>query len=337
MTDHDSRGSSAAHAGLAHGPAACSTLATDLDGTLIPLEEDPQGAQHQALREIAHRAARGDVELVFVTGRHRESVWQVAAERQLPRPSWLICDVGTTLLSAAKESVAPNSGSTRSGSTSSGSRSSGALSSGSRSLGSTSSGADDSTALEFTSAADDYRPVLAYEQHLGQQCQQVLAAEVAERLPTRAGLTQQEPEKQGRYKLSFYCAAQQLEAHSAWLTDWIDRQSLAYQLVSSVDPFNQDGLIDLLPRGCDKAAALQWWLQYTGRSVNSLVYAGDSGNDLAALTGHFRAIVVGNAAPALVAQVQAVHASRGTLEQLYVAQAAATAGVLEGCRWFQLL
>jgi len=302
VTDDDSRDTLAATAGRVGGVANIPTLATDLDGTLIPLEEDAQGSQYQALREIADRADRGALELIFVTGRHRESVQRVSQARQLPRPRWLICDVGTTLLydRAAEDSRTADS-----------------------------SGA--------AAVAADYQPVLAYDQFLAEQCQQVLAAEVGQRLPPWAGLMLQEPEKQGRYKLSFYCDAPRLEEHRDGLATWLREQALAYQVVSSVDPFNQDGLIDLLPQGVDKAAALQWWLQFTGRPVHCVVYAGDSGNDLAALTGQFRAIVVGNAAPGLVRQVQEFHAERGTLSQLYVAQAAATAGVLEGCRWFQVL
>lgn len=257
-------------------------------------------------------ATAGSLELVYVTGRHRESVWRVTRERQLPQPRWLICDVGTTLLQAATSTPSVGQSAVNRSTQSCLSR-------------------------EPKAASISYQSVLAYEEQLERLSAGISADQIAEQLPTPAGLTRQEPEKQGRFKLSFYCEARRLDEHHAWLAAWLDRQSLAYQIVSSVDPFNQDGLIDLLPRGCDKAAALQWWLQYTRRSAASLVYAGDSGNDLAALTGQFRAIVVGNAAPALVAQVQAVHARRGTLEQLYVAQAAATAGVLEGCRWFQLL
>lgn len=290
----------------------CPTLATDLDGTLIPLDDDNQGEQHQALRELEMRALTGSLELIFVTGRHRESVWRVTAERHLPRPSWLICDVGTTLLQATAIDSP---------------------------TGHLASAIADESLHSF--APDEihinYQPVLAYERYLERLSAGVSAYQVAERMATPAGLTPQEQEKQGRFKLSFYCDSQRLEEHHAWLAEWLKRQSLSYQIVSSVDPFNHDGLIDVLPRGCDKAAALNWWLQYSGRPVNTVVYAGDSGNDLAALTGEFRAIVVGNATFELIAKVQEAHARRGSLDQLYIARAAATAGVLEGCRWFNLL
>jgi hydroxymethylpyrimidine pyrophosphatase-like HAD family hydrolase len=288
------------------------TLATDLDGTLIPLEDDRQGEQYQALRELEMRALAGSFDLIFVTGRHRESVWRVTVERHLPRPSWLICDVGTTLLQT-KANESPTGHLATIGAT------------------------ESLHALAPNEIHDSYKPVLAYEQHLERLSAGVSANDVAERLSTPAGLTLQEPEKQGRFKLSFYCDSLRLVDYHGWLEAWLERQSLAYRVVSSIDPFNQDGLIDLLPHGCDKAAALQWWLQYTGRSANSVVYAGDSGNDLAALTSEFRSIVVGNATPGLISEVQAAHARRGSLDQLYIARAAATAGVLEGCRWFQLL
>ena len=71
-------------------------LATDLDGTLIPLDADPQ--QQQALRKIEAVLAEHNLSLLFVTGRHFASVQQAMQQHQLPQPDWVICDVGTTIL-----------------------------------------------------------------------------------------------------------------------------------------------------------------------------------------------------------------------------------------------
>ena len=70
-------------------------LATDLDGTLIPLEGHPEN--HNDLETLAKALQRRAATLVFVTGRHLQSVLDVAQQHRLPLPSWLICDVGTSI------------------------------------------------------------------------------------------------------------------------------------------------------------------------------------------------------------------------------------------------
>jgi hydroxymethylpyrimidine pyrophosphatase-like HAD family hydrolase len=117
----------------------------------------------------------------------------------------------------------------------------------------------------------------------------------------------------------------------------LDQAGAPYSIVHSVDPFTGDGLVDLLPAGVSKAHALAWWVEQQGFDSSVIVYAGDSGNDLAALTAGYRAIVVGNAARSLARQVQAVHRERGWSKRLYLARKNATSGVLEGCLWFGLI
>jgi hydroxymethylpyrimidine pyrophosphatase-like HAD family hydrolase len=70
-------------------------LATDLDGTLIPLDGEPQNRQD--LQTLAALLERLGVALIYVTGRHLESVERAIDEHQMPRPDWLICDVGTSI------------------------------------------------------------------------------------------------------------------------------------------------------------------------------------------------------------------------------------------------
>lgn len=70
-------------------------LATDLDRTLIPNGSQPESP---SARQRFHRlAARPEVRLAYVTGRHLESVEAAIAEYDLPRPDFVIADVGTSL------------------------------------------------------------------------------------------------------------------------------------------------------------------------------------------------------------------------------------------------
>lgn len=70
-------------------------LATDLDRTLLPNGGQPESpAARQHFRRLA---ARPEVRLAYVTGRHRELVEAAIAEYELPRPDFVIADVGTNL------------------------------------------------------------------------------------------------------------------------------------------------------------------------------------------------------------------------------------------------
>lgn len=70
-------------------------IATDLDRTLLPNGTQPESP---GARDLFARAVAGpDVVLAYVTGRHRELVLAAMAEYGLPRPDYVIGDVGTTL------------------------------------------------------------------------------------------------------------------------------------------------------------------------------------------------------------------------------------------------
>lgn len=73
-------------------------VCTDLDGTLLPT--GPQPESRQARARFARIAARPEVTLAYVTGRHKSLVEQAINDYRLPAPDWVIGDVGTTLYRA---------------------------------------------------------------------------------------------------------------------------------------------------------------------------------------------------------------------------------------------
>ncbi len=262
--------------------AAPLVLATDLDGTLIPLDQNPQ---HQRdLLTLQTELQQRQAALVFVTGRHFESVQQAIVEYQLPLPQWIICDVGTSLFARQQD--------------------------------------------------DSFAPVSAYAQHLQQRIEATTVEVLQERLAAIAGMRLQEAEKQGPFKLSYYSDAAQLDGLVKEIESQLQATAAPYRVIASVDPFNNDGLIDLLPRGVSKAHALEFWSQQQGLDPRAILFAGDSGNDVAALTAGYRSIVVGNAADAVVQQVRTAHQAQGWPDRLYVANATATSGVLEGFKHY---
>lgn len=70
-------------------------LATDLDRTLLPNGGQPESPAARAY--FRRLAARPEIRLAYVTGRHRQLVEAAMAEYALPRPDFVIADVGTTL------------------------------------------------------------------------------------------------------------------------------------------------------------------------------------------------------------------------------------------------
>lgn len=260
-------------------------LATDLDGTLIPLEDKEENKTD--LVQLERAMKKNSVTLTFVTGRHLESVQDAIQRYALPQPDWVICDVGTSIY----RRVGDNS----------------------------------------------FQIAQPYADHLQSIVGDVSTPRLREAFASLETLRLQEEEKQGPYKLSFYCDAKQMHPIHDAVLDVLTHRRLPYSMISSVDPFTGDGLIDLLPTDVSKAYALQWWAEHAGLDNIDLVFSGDSGNDLAAMTSGYRTIVVGNASPELMETVHQHYESRMQVDRVYLAEKTATSGVLAGCRHFGLI
>ncbi len=260
-------------------------LATDLDGTLIPVEGCVRNEAD--LMELTRRLAESRVPLVFVTGRHLRSVLRAIEAFRLPMPEWIVGDVGTSIYER---------------------------------------GSGGSWAL-----------VEGYARHLQASVGDRSLEAVRFAFEQFDDLTLQAPEKQGDFKLSYYCPRDAVQTVAERLQNRLDELRAPYAVTNSLDPFTTHGLIDVLPRAASKGAALQWWSEHYGIDVEKIVFAGDSGNDLAAMTAGFRSIVVSNADPQLTRAVRVAHAAAGWEDRLFFAETHATSGVLEGCRWFGVL
>lgn len=260
-------------------------LATDLDGTLIPLSGNSRNRED--LQKLAKELHRHEITLVFVTGRHLESVQRAMKENALPVPDWVICDVGTTIYRRMDD--------------------------------------------------DRLCAVVCYHSHLESIIARCPIAELRQVLSDIPELQLQEQEKQGRFKLSYYTQQSQIEAAVQAIQQRLARTEAPYSLIHSIDPFTGDGLIDLLPEHVSKAYALHWWVDHAGIRKESVVFAGDSGNDLAAFEAGYRAIVVGNTNRDIARQVAEHHQQNRWEDRLCLAERHGTSGVLEGCYRFGIL
>lgn len=296
-------------------------LATDLDGTLIPItpEEatrpgqsagglDQETAEKRflesqaalsVLRSDAERCEPGGLGIVFVTGRHFESVCEAIVEFDLPIPDWILCDVGSRCLQRV-----------------------------------------DSTRSHFTEAdqvASLFQTVRTYDDRLDQVAGRYDCDALMQGLASVASVRPQEAFKQGRHKHSFYCQGVELAECERAIATYLQEHNLPLNVVASTDPFTGDGLIDLMPPGVNKSFALQWWIEASGANPDQIVFAGDSGNDHAAMVSGLKTIIVGNATRELAQSVENYHRDQQWSGRLFLARQPNTVAVLDGCRWFGLI
>jgi HAD superfamily hydrolase (TIGR01484 family) len=106
----------------------------------------------------------------------------------------------------------------------------------------------------------------------------------------------QEVEKQSQYKLSFYTDKnvdhRQLKKNIRVI---LTQTGIRANIIWSVDEIDANGLLDIIPARANKLHAIQFLMQQEQFSEDRTVFAGDSGNDLDALTSGLQAILVKNA------------------------------------------
>ena len=156
------------------------------------------------------------------------------------------------------------------------------------------------------------------------------------------GLRLQPLAKQNRYKVSYYT-----DAHidprplKQRIAKRLEANGVNSHIIWSRDEAAQRGLLDILPRRANKLRAIRFLMALEDIGEAQTVFAGDSGNDLDALTSGLQAILVANAAED-VRQTAMAHLARQDLEgQLYLARGGFmglngnyAAGVLEGLARF---
>lgn len=147
------------------------------------------------------------------------------------------------------------------------------------------------------------------------------------------GLDLQEAEKQAEFKVSYYTEGRP-EAFLETVQSRLDAARAKVNLVASFDPVTERGLLDVLPAGVAKDSAVRYLHDAAGVDEEHLVYAGDSGNDRAAMLAGYRVIVVGNADEGLKKDLGIESVAQGTAERIYFAEHPYARGVLEGLQHF---
>lgn len=192
--------------------------------------------------------------------------------------------------------------------------------------------------------SSEWRPVESWSREIAPDWKGLEGPEVAELIGALDGLEPQEPERQARFKVSFYA---DLDAEPERLLAPVRRRlegrGLRASLIWSVDEAAGRGLLDVLPERATKLGAVRFLMHRLGCAERETVFAGDSGNDLPVLTSGLQAVLVANAAVEVRDQAVAAVTGAGRRDRLYLARGGGplgldgnyAAGVLEGLVHFR--
>lgn len=194
----------------------------------------------------------------------------------------------------------------------------------------------------YTRFGDDWELWSAWQEAIGPDWQGLTHDQLAVWFADLPPLRLQEPQRQKRYKLSYYSAA---DVDSRGLLDTMrDRlraNGLRASLTWSVDETTATGLIDVLPASASKHAAVEFLIERRHYQPARCLFAGDSGNDLAVLASPVQAVLVANATAEVRAEAWEQTQAAGTQDQLYFARGEVfglngcySAGILEGAAHF---
>lgn len=152
----------------------------------------------------------------------------------------------------------------------------------------------------------------------------------------------QEPEKQNTFKLSYYADPYtDVKSLKKEMKRRLSAEGVRASLIWSVDEQEDVGLLDMLPERATKVHAIWFLIKKKGFLEDQTVFAGDSGNDLPALTSGLQAVLVANARDDVRQEALETMDKKGLSGQLYLARGGFlgmngnyAAGVLEGLAHF---
>lgn len=142
-------------------------------------------------------------------------------------------------------------------------------------------------------------------------------------------LSIQEPEKQGRHKLSFYYPEPASDSLQSEILNLANDVADGLQLIASVEESSGRALLDLIPANAGKKHAVEYIIRRYGLSPEKTFFSGDSGNDFDLLLSGVCGTLVGNAPLELQTQLknQQLHSPEA---RIYTAKQHYGDGVIEG-------
>ena len=148
----------------------------------------------------------------------------------------------------------------------------------------------------------------------------------------------QEEEKQNKFKVSYYTDPDlKMEVVRERIPILLQAHGISSTVIWSRDDAARCGLLDILPPKANKLQAIRFLMKQEKIPETATVFAGDSGNDLDALTSGLQAILVKNSAADVREAAFEELGEKGLTDCLYIAKGGLhdmngnyAAGVLEG-------
>ena len=152
----------------------------------------------------------------------------------------------------------------------------------------------------------------------------------------------QESTKQNSYKLSYYTEVDvSLAEVKGEISRRLEKIGVRASIIWSVDEEKEAGLLDILPARATKVHAIRFLMEKGGFLPEYTVFAGDSGNDLPALTSGLNAVLVKNGHEDVRREALEIVTAQNMGSHLYLAKGGFLgmngnycAGVLEGIAHF---
>lgn len=186
--------------------------------------------------------------------------------------------------------------------------------------------------------AGQWLDMTAWEKVIATDWQGKSREQIQDRLSPIIELTLQEESKQNTFKLSYYVSlGEEKDRILGRVETCLKQLGVHASLIWSIDEQVQVGLLDILPRGATKLHGMLFLQQHLGYQSEQMLFAGDSGNDLAVLGSAVRSVLVANASEDIRSRARELATRNGHSETLYVADQQSgpigghySAGVLQG-------
>lgn len=155
------------------------------------------------------------------------------------------------------------------------------------------------------------------------------------------GLREQESEHLNQFKQSYYVDHTSSD-RILQQVDELVKGKFDEVIVYSFDPLDGKGLLDVLPASATKRTALEYIAEEYHVDKRQVLFCGDSGNDIFALTAGFCGVLVRNADEQLVANVKQAMRANSDLKVYFASgncmglNGYYTSGVIEGAYHYGL-
>ena len=279
------------------------TLCTDLDNTLLP--NGRQVSDPHSI-DLLHRLIRQQhITLIYVSGRDKRLVLDAISEYDLPLPQYAITDVGTQIHRIDSSD-------------------------------------DANFAKKHAKNSLLWQEDLHWQQHLQKGWDAEKLNAVKNKLQDYSHLHCQEPEKQSRFKLSYYLDTRHYESDIKQDVENICQQTgIKCNVVKSYNETTSTGLLDVLPADASKYHAIRFLMDKHAITEKEILFCGDSGNDLDVLTSEIPAVLVNNAQTSVKQRARQLADKHHHNAQLYIAKGNFCglngyycSGILEGLAYY---